>query len=106
MGVLATAIRPEAQWLKNPPANAGHRFDPWVRKIPWRRTWQPTEDVENPMKRGAWRATVHGVAKDATEHIHQATGRLSCEQQALDPLQGEAAAPKGHLGLPLWTGSF
>ena len=18
-----------------------HRFDPWVRKIPWRRTWQP-----------------------------------------------------------------
>ena len=25
--------------VKNPPANAGdrHRFDPWVRKIPWRR---------------------------------------------------------------------
>ena len=20
----------------------GHKFDPWVRKIPWRRTWQPT----------------------------------------------------------------
>ena len=19
-----------------------HRFDPWVRKVPWRRTWQPT----------------------------------------------------------------
>ena len=19
-----------------------HRFDPWVRKIPWRRNWQPT----------------------------------------------------------------
>jgi len=19
-----------------------HGFDPWVRKIPWRRTWQPT----------------------------------------------------------------
>jgi len=31
---------------KNQPANAGDikkpRFDPWVRKIPWRRTWQPT----------------------------------------------------------------
>ena len=31
--------------VKNPPANAdGHKrhwFDPWVRKIPWRRTWQP-----------------------------------------------------------------
>ena len=20
----------------------GHGFDPWVRKIPWRRAWQPT----------------------------------------------------------------
>ena len=32
--------------VKNPPANAGdvkrHRFDPWVRKIPWKRAWQPT----------------------------------------------------------------
>ena len=30
---------------KNLSANAGatktHRFDPWVRKIPWRRKWQP-----------------------------------------------------------------
>ena len=31
--------------VKNLPANAGdmgHGFDPWVGKIPWRRTWQPT----------------------------------------------------------------
>ena len=32
--------------VKNPPANTGrckrYRFDPWVRKIPWRRAWQPT----------------------------------------------------------------
>ena len=30
--------------VKNPPANAGdrQRFSPWVRKIPWRRAWQPT----------------------------------------------------------------
>ena len=37
--------------IKNPPANAGdyekHGFekcglDPWVRKSPWRRAWQPT----------------------------------------------------------------
>ena len=31
--------------VKNPPANAQrhkrHRFDPWVRKIPYRRKWQP-----------------------------------------------------------------
>jgi len=31
--------------VKNLPANAGDvrlRFDPWVRKIPWRRAWPPT----------------------------------------------------------------
>ena len=32
--------------VKNPPASARNikdsRFDPWIRKIPWRRTWQPT----------------------------------------------------------------
>ena len=31
--------------VKNPPANSGnvrHGFNPWVRKIPWRRAWQPT----------------------------------------------------------------
>ena len=31
--------------VKNPPANAGDRkcrFNPWVRKIPWRRTRKPT----------------------------------------------------------------
>ena len=22
-----------------------HKFDPWVRKIPWRRAWQPTPVV-------------------------------------------------------------
>ena len=53
--------------IKKPPANAGdmrHRFNPWVRKIPWRRAWQPTP-VFLPGKsqdRGAWQATVNGVA--------------------------------------------
>ena len=33
--------------VKNPLARAGdvrerHGFDPWVRKIPWRKAWQPT----------------------------------------------------------------
>ena len=30
--------------VKNPPAmqeTKGHEFSPWVRKIPWRRKWQP-----------------------------------------------------------------
>ena len=29
--------------IKNPPASAGDSgFDPWIRKMPWRRKWQPT----------------------------------------------------------------
>ena len=31
--------------VKNPPTSAGdmrYGFDPWVRKIPWKRAWQPT----------------------------------------------------------------
>ena len=43
-------------------------FDPWVEKIPWRRKWQPTPVFlpENSMDRGAWQATVPGVAKSWT----------------------------------------
>ena len=36
---------PGGTGVKNPPANAGDvrdRFNPWVRKIPWRRAWQHT----------------------------------------------------------------
>ena len=40
-------------------------FNPWVGKTPWGREWQPTPVfcLENSMERGAWGATVHGVAK-------------------------------------------
>ena len=40
-------------------------FNPWVRKISWRRKWQPIRYscLENSMDRGAWRALVHGVAR-------------------------------------------
>ena len=33
---------PGVQMVKNLPAMQETRFDPWVRKIPWRREWQPT----------------------------------------------------------------
>ena len=44
-------------------------FDPWVGKIPWRKAWQPTPvfSWKNPMDRGAWWATAHGVAKNQTD---------------------------------------
>ena len=43
-------------------------FDPWVWKIPWRRNDNSLQYscLENPMDRGAWRATVHGVTKRQT----------------------------------------
>ena len=44
-------------------------FNPCVGKIPWRRAGQPTPVFlpgECPMDRGAWWATVHGVAKSQT----------------------------------------
>ena len=33
---------PGCSEVKNLPANAEDKFKPWVRKIPWRRKWQPT----------------------------------------------------------------
>ena len=43
-------------------------FNPWVRKILWRRKWQPTAVLlpGKSMDVGAWWATVHGVAKSRT----------------------------------------
>ena len=48
-----------------------HGLNPWFRKIPWRMAWQSTS-VFLPEKipwteRGAWQATVHGVAKSQTQ---------------------------------------
>ena len=42
---------------------------PGLGRSPQRRKWQPTPVFlpENPMDRGAWRATVHGVAKRWTQ---------------------------------------
>ena len=44
------------------------RFNPWVRRIPWRRPWQPTPVfcLGNPMDRGAWWAIVHRAVKSQT----------------------------------------
>ena len=65
--------------VKNPPGNAGAAecgLRPWVGKIPWMRAGQPTPVLlwENPMDRGAWQTTVHGVAKesDVTEGLNKA----------------------------------
>ena len=41
------------------------QLNPCIGKIPWRRKWQPTLIfLGNSKDRGAWWATVHGVAKE------------------------------------------
>ena len=45
------------------------RFNPWVRKIPWRRVWQCTPTFlpgESHGQKSLSMATVHGVAKNWT----------------------------------------
>ena len=62
-------ILPESKDWGLPKGLSGKEwFNPWVRKIPWTRKWQPTpySCLENPMDRGAWRATIHGVTKSQT----------------------------------------
>ena len=57
-----------AQLIKNLRAMQETQVDLWVGKIPWRRKWQLTP-VFLPGKstdRGAWQATVHGVAESCT----------------------------------------
>ena len=61
------------------------RFKPWVRKMFWRREWPLTavffpdgyllqySCLENSLHRGAWWATVHGVAKSQTWSTEQPT---------------------------------
>ena len=56
---------------RNLPANAGDvrlRFDPWVGKIPWKRTWQPTPVILPGESHGrrSLVGTVHGVTKSQT----------------------------------------
>ena len=57
-----------AQRVKNPPA----MWETWVRSLGWKDSvgkgkWLPTLWPENSMDRGAWRATVHGVANSWTQ---------------------------------------
>ena len=58
--------------VKNPPANAGDSnrlvFNPGLGRSPRGGDGKPLQYscLENPMDRGAWQSTVHGVAKSWT----------------------------------------
>ena len=53
--------------VNNPPANAGEcRFDPWSKEDTLEKQMVTHSSIltwENPVDRGGWWATVHGVAK-------------------------------------------
>ena len=68
----------KSQLVKNPPANAGDITDigsiPGSRRSPGEENGNPLQYScpGNPMNRGAWQATVHGISKelDMNERTH------------------------------------
>ena len=64
--------------VKNPPANAGDTGSiPGSGRSPGEGNGNPLQNscLENPMDRGAWRATVHGVTKES-DSTYQLNYRL------------------------------
>ena len=73
VGPLSERTSQVVQAIKNPPANAGGVRDlgmvPGLGRCPAEGNGNPLQCscLENPMLRGAWHATVHGVAKSQTQ---------------------------------------
>ena len=69
---------PDGSVVKSPLASRKSGFDPWIRKIPWRRKWQPTSVFVPGESHGqrSLAGTVHGGHEelDMTEHAHSRTG--------------------------------
>ena len=65
--------------VNNPPTSAGDARDAGLilglGRSPWRSKWEPNPVLvpENPMDRGAWQATVCGVAKESDTTEQQVT---------------------------------
>ena len=67
---ITSVIFPGSSVVKNLPANAGDvNLNPASGKLPGEGNGNPLQYscLENPMDRGAWRATVHGVTKSWTQ---------------------------------------
>ena len=97
------------QWLNSKESACNrtcrrYELDPCIGKNLWRRAWQPTHYscLENLMNRGAWWATMHGVAQkwDLTD----AAGKIQSyhrEWVLSSQLERETAPKTAYiLGLP------
>ena len=65
---IAKSGFPGGSVVKNPPANAGEvGLILWSGRSPGERNCNPVQYscLENPMNRGAWPATIHGVTKES-----------------------------------------
>ena len=75
-------------------------FDPWAGKMPWRREWLPIPVfLPGESHRGAWWASVHGVAKSQTWLSHWACmlSRVSQESKSTVWIMGQEIRPyTGH----------
>ena len=105
---------PGSTAVKNPPVNAGDTGDPGSIPASGRYPGEGNGDrlqyscLGNTMDRGAWRATIHGVAKelDTTKHAGM------CQLLAITVLWGYAASfhvriPRGpHNSYQNWPSSF
>ena len=83
---------PGGSVVKNPTCQCRrHGFDPWVRKIP-EKELAAHSSKGSLMDRGAWQATVHGVAKSWTQlshpspHTHTHTHAYDCCSVTKSPL--------------------
>ena len=73
MGFPSVSVGKESACNAGDPDRLG--FNSWIGKIPWRRACKQFQYscLENPMKRGAWWATVHRVTKSWTQLKQQST---------------------------------
>ena len=79
-----------------------HGFDPWVGKVPREGNGNSLQYscLENPMDNGAWRATVHGVAKSWT----WLPSKQDSEDRGIN--FGEVRERKNQLCLGKWEKAF
>ena len=93
-----------SQWFKNPPANARDPREagaiPASGRPPGEGNGNPLQYscLENPIDRGAWWATVHGVTKSPTRLRDSARvhGELSSSQMFFYYVQKKKKRPKGY----------